>query len=159
VSLALSMAGGAIFDAARLPIPRQQPPLQLGGAIELIAARQGDQTVRRGETLSPALAWRALSESEASYTVFVQAIDDKGVKAGQLDRLPCGGGCLTTSWQPGDVIGEWYELPISADAPPGRYQLIAGMYDLATGEQLPVKDLLTGEALDYIPLGLIEVMP
>ena len=159
VSLALSMAGGAIFDAARLPIPRQQPPLQLGGAIELIAARQGDQTVRRGETLSPAVVWRALSAPEASYTVFVQAIDDKGVKAGQIDRLPCGGGCLTTSWQPGDLIGEWYELPISADAPPGRYQLIAGMYDLATGEQLPVKDLLTGEALDYIPLGLIEVMP
>jgi len=89
----------------------------------------------------------------------VQAIDDKGVKAGQLDRLPCGGGCLTTSWRPGDLAGEWYELPIRADAPPGRYQLIAGLYDLATGERLPVQVLGSSAVLDYVPLGFVEVMP
>jgi len=159
VLLTRSLMPDSTFDAARLPIPQQQPPPRLGDAIELIAAWQGEATVRRGEILSLALVWRALAVPEASYTVFVQAIDDKGVKAGQLDWLPCGGGCPTTSWRPGDLVGEWYQLPISADAPPGRYQLIAGMYNLATGEQLPVQNLLTAEALDYVPLGFVEVMP
>ena len=147
------------FDAARLPIPQQQPPPRLGDAIELIAAWQGEATVRQGETLSLALAWRTLAPPDASYTVFVQAVDDQGVKAGQLDRLPCGGGCPTTSWRPGDLVGEWYQLPISADAPPGRYRLIAGLYDLATGERLPVQGLSGRGALDYVPLGFVEVMP
>ncbi len=159
VSLALSLPPGSTFDAARLPIPQQQPPLQLGDAIELVAARGGDTTVRRGGTLSLALVWRALAAPEVSYTVFVQAVDDMGVKAGQIDRLPCGGGCLTTSWRPGDLIGEWVELPISAGAPPGRYRLIAGLYDLATGERLPVRGLGGSAALDYVPLGFVEVMP
>ena len=142
-----------------LPIPPRQPPLQVGDAIELFAAWQGDTTIRQGEALSLALAWRALATPETSYTVFVQAVDDKGVKAGQLDRLPCGGGCLTTSWQPGEVIGEWMEMPILAGAPPGRYELIAGMYDLATGERLPVQGLPTAESLDYVSLGFVEVTP
>ena len=159
VPLTLSLEPGRTFDTARLPIPQQQPPPRLGDVIELAAAWQGDTAVRRGETLSLALAWRALAPPDASYTVFVQAIDDQGVKAGQLDRLPCGGGCLTTSWLPGDLVGEWYELPISADAPPGRYQLITGLYDLATGKRLPVQNLPGPTALDYVSLGFVEVMP
>jgi len=159
VPLTLSFEPGRPFDTARLPIPQQQPPPRLGDMIELAAAWPGDATVRQGENLPLALAWRALAPPDASYTVFVQAIDDEGVKAGQLDWLPCGGDCLTTSWRPGDLIGEWYELPIRADAPPGRYQLIAGMYDLATGERLPVQGPPGSAALDYVPLGFVEVMP
>ena len=159
VPLALSLAPGSPFDPARLPVPQLQPPPRLGDAIELVAARQGDATVRRGEYLPLALVWRALATPGASYTVFVQAVDDKGVKAGQLDQLPCGGDCLTTSWQPGHLVGEWVDLAISAGAPPGRYQLIAGMYDLATGERLPVQGLPGSAVLDYVLLGFVEVTP
>jgi len=159
VPLTLSLKPGDTFDAARLPIPLQQPPPRLGDAIELAAAWQGSATVRRGETLSLALVWRALATPEASYTVFVQAVDDAGVKAGQLDRLPCSGGCLTTYWQPGDLVGEWVELSIRADAQPGRYRLIAGLYDLATGERLPVQGLPGSSVPDYVPLGFVEVIP
>ncbi len=159
VLLALSPPPGSTFDLARLPIPQLQPAPRLGDAIEMFAAWQGTETTRQGETLPLALVWRALAFPETSYTVFVQAIDGAGVKAGQIDRLPCGGGCLTTSWQPGDVIGEWMEMPILAGAPPGRYELIAGMYDLATGERLPVQGLPTAGAPDYVSLGFVEVMP
>jgi 4-amino-4-deoxy-L-arabinose transferase-like glycosyltransferase len=159
VSLALSLEPGRTFDAARLPIPQQQPPPRLGDAIELAAAWQGDTTVRQGEALSLALVWRTLATPQVSYTVFIQAVDDAGVKAGQLDRLPCGGSCLTTSWQRGDLVGEWLELPIGAGAPPGHYRLITGLYDLATGERLPVQVLGSSAVLDYVPLGFVEVKP
>jgi len=159
VPLALSLKPGDTFDAARLPVPQRQPPPWLGDAIKLEAAWGGDTTVRRGGTLPLALAWRAMAAPEASYTVFIQAVDDRGVKAGQLDRLPCDGGCLTSSWQPGDLVGEWVELPIRGDTPPGTYELIAGMYDLATGERLPVGGLGLPVVLDYVLLGYVKVTP
>jgi hypothetical protein len=150
------------FDPARLPIPLLGDSANLGDSAELIATDTGAETIKAGSTLPLALYWRALAPTDVSYTVFAQAIDEDGIKAGQLDLLPCGGGCPTTTWRPGDVVGQWYQLPISASAPPGRYQLIAGMYDLATGERLPWLDATAeggNAAAGQIPLGWIEVEP
>jgi hypothetical protein len=94
-----------------------------------------------------------------SYTAFVQAIDEEGGKAGQVDRLPCDGGCPTTTWRPGDLVGERYDLAVLPDAPRGRYWLIAGMYDLATGEHLPWLDAQGNMAGTYLVLGTLDVQP
>ncbi len=128
VSLALSLEPGRTFDVARLPIPRQQPPALLGNTHRAgrCLAGQHDSPARRGPVTGACVAHPG-DTTGMSYTVFIQAVDDAGVKAGQLDRLPCGGGCLTTSWQRGDLVGEWLELPISAGAPPGHYRLITGL--------------------------------
>jgi hypothetical protein len=125
----------------------------------LVAAQVEGGTIRPGETLSLTLYWRALAPMDTSYTVFVQAIDEQGTKVAQVDRLPCGGGCPTTTWRPGDLIGESYELAIRPDAPPGRYELIAGMYDLDTGQRL--QQLEAGGTLvtDHLNLGSVEVQP
>ncbi len=48
------------------------------------------------------------------------------------DNLP------TTCWQPGEFITDPYEIHLAPDAPPGEYTLEVGMYDLPTGERLPV---------------------
>jgi hypothetical protein len=58
-----------------------------------------------------------------------------------------------------DLVGEWYALPIRMDAPPGRYRLIAGMYDLATGQRLPVLDAQGKVASDHVLLDTVEVLP
>ena len=91
--------------------------------------------------------------------MFLQVIDEDGSKAGQLDRPPCSGGCPTTSWRPGDLIGEWFEIPIDADAPPGNYQVIAGMYDLASGERLPWFDAEGVPLGDSLVLASVQVLP
>jgi 4-amino-4-deoxy-L-arabinose transferase-like glycosyltransferase len=116
-------------------------------------------TVRPGQALEVALYWRALAPMDTSYTVFLQAVDENGTKAGQVDRLPCDGGCLTTTWRPGDIVGEHYDLLIARDAAPGSYQLIAGMYDLATGEQLPLLDAQGRPAGTHLSLGTIQIQP
>lgn len=99
-----------------------------------------------GDNLELIVVWRALGASAVSYTLFVQAVDDQGGKVGQLDRLPCGGECPTSGWHPGDFIGERLLLPIRPEAQPGSYRLILGMYDLQTGQRLPVLDA-RGEAV------------
>jgi hypothetical protein len=57
----------------------------------------------------------------------------------------------------GDLIGERYDLLIGSDAPPGRYQIIAGMYDLATGENLPWLDDRGGSVGNHLVLGVVDV--
>ncbi len=148
---------GRPFEAARLSGAPERK--KLGDGVELIAAQVEEGVARPGGGVSLALCWQALSPLERSYTVFVQAIDQADRKAGQVDRLPCDGGCPTPTWRPGDLIGEWFEVPIRADAPPGRYRLIVGMYDLATGERLPWFDTQGHPLGDFLQLGFIEVRP
>jgi hypothetical protein len=147
------------FDAARLPVPPLQTMENLGGTVQLAAVQLGEAEVRRGEVLPLTLIWRALAPMNPSYTLFVQAVDGTGSKAGQIDSLPCAGGCPTTTWRPGDLVGQRYHLLISADAPPGRYQIIAGMYDLATGERLPQLDTQGNAVGDHLLLGSLDVQP
>jgi hypothetical protein len=127
--------------------------------VELIGLQVGRETVSAGEDLGIVLYWQALAAMDTSYTVFLQAVDEDGTKAGQVDRLPCDGGCPTTAWRPGDVVGEHYDLPIAPDAAAGSYEIIAGMYDLATGEQLPALDAQGREAGTYLSLGTIRIKP
>lgn len=148
---------GAAFDPARLPAPLLERPPRLGEVVELVAVQIERTTVRRGEALAVGLYWRALAPMDRSYTVFVQAIDARGVKAGQVDRLPCAGECPTTVWRAGDLIGERYDLPIGADAPPGAYRLIAGMYDLTSGENLSWGDDQGNVLGPALPIGTVQV--
>jgi hypothetical protein len=131
----------------------------VGDSIGLIAFQIEQATIQPGETLAVVLYWRALASMDASYTVTVQAINERQIKAGQADRLPCYGGCPTTIWRPGDLVAERYDLPIAAEAIPGRYQLIAGMYDLATGGNLTWHDAEGRDLGPYLPLATVEVQP
>ena len=38
----------------------------------------------------------------------------------------------------GEYITDAYEVKLAADAPPGEYQLVIGLYNPETGERLPV---------------------
>ncbi len=150
-------ATGLPLDASRLPtVPLEERP-RLGDAVELIAAESGETQVLAGETLSLALYWRALAPMETSYTEFVQVIDESGSKAGQTDSLPCHGGCQTTTWRAGDLVGERYDLDIASDAAPGRYQIVAGMYDLTTMENLVWLDAEGSPIGEYRVLGFVDV--
>ncbi|MGC9335983.1 MAG: ArnT family glycosyltransferase [Anaerolineae bacterium] len=147
------------FDRQRLPVPPLATSMPLGQVVELVGLQVEGDTVRVGQEVEVALYWRALAPMDTSYTVFLHAVAEDGAKAGQIDRLPCGGGCPTTAWRPGDIAGEQYELPITRDAVAGTYQIVAGMYDLATGEPLPFVDAQGREAGTYLSLGTIQVEP
>ncbi len=142
------------FALDRLPVPPLEDQPRLGEFVALVAVQAEDREIRRGRALPMALHWRALAPTGTSYTVFVQLVDETGEKAGQVDCLPCNGGCPTTTWRPGDLVGEWYEVPIRPDAPPGDYQLIAGLYDLQTG-----KNLKSPDGRPYLTLGSVRVEP
>lgn len=96
--------------------------------------------VRPGEELQLTLYWQALEEGGRDYTVFVHLLDREGRIWDQADAQPLGGDYPTSFWGRGELIRDEYFLSLPPQAPPGAYEIEVGMYLLATGERLPVRD-------------------
>jgi 4-amino-4-deoxy-L-arabinose transferase-like glycosyltransferase len=114
--------------------------LRLDEAIRFLGYDLDQQDVSAGGSLRLTLYWQALAETDTSYTVFNHLIDDENRIWGQRDGIPGAGALPTSSWIAGEYVIDEYEISVQADAPPGRYVLETGMYDLATMKRLPVLD-------------------
>ena len=58
----------------------------------------------------------------------------------QSDGEPAGWGRPTTGWAAGEVVEDERVLRIPGDAEGGVYEIVTGMYELGTGERLPLGD-------------------
>ncbi len=67
--------------------------------------------------------------------------------------MPASGARPTSSFVPGEYVADEHLLGGSAALPPGRYTLIAGLYDPATGERLTAPDGKT-----FLELAEVEVI-
>ena len=128
--------------------PQASHPLQanLGGDAELL----GYDLSTGQEEARLTLYWRALTEMQNSYTVFVHLLDDEGRVQAQRDSIPGGGQFPTTGWMEGEIIVDEYVIP----APPGKYLIEVGMYQAESGKRLPV---IGGEEEDRIILEEVEI--
>ncbi|MGC8880234.1 MAG: ArnT family glycosyltransferase, partial [Anaerolineae bacterium] len=83
------------------------------------------------------LYWRCDASLPADYTTFVHL-----TKAGtaeivaQMDRPPANGAYPTSLWDVGEVIRDVVTMPLPVDLPPGEYDILAGLYDITTGQRL-----------------------
>lgn len=110
-----------------------------------------------GDVVSLSLFWRAEQPMDQDYVVFVQLLDEQGQLRAQVDRTPVGGFRPTSSWQPGEGIGDNHGLELPVGLEPGEYQLIAGLYLPATLERLVVNTADGTELGDYVLLTTIIV--
>lgn len=83
------------------------------------------------------LYWQADAPITGQYKVFVHLVDDDGRIVAQHDSFPADGAAPTESWRKGEVIADTHVLAVPA---PGHYRILAGLYDPATGQRLPVWD-------------------
>jgi hypothetical protein len=116
-----------------------------------------------GQTLELVLYWRSLAATDNAYTAFVHLLGSLVNPAsgnalwGQQDKQPGGGSYPTTAWKPGELILDRFAVTLSASAPPGEYEIEAGMYLLATGERLPVLDEHGSKRDDRVVLATLVV--
>lgn len=103
------------------------------------------------------LHWQALAAMTVRYKIFVHLVGDGGpmdirAQADVYPRLP------TTAWLPGEYLSDFVTLDLPAGLSPGRYTLLLGWYEEATGQRLSAFDG-TGEmvgdslALEQFDLG------
>ena len=111
------------------------------------------------EVLHVSLSWRSLHSAKGDYTVFVHLIDESERIWAQHDGEPVGGSHPTSSWQPGEEITDHHGLALPADLPPGKYRLAVGLYDVATGERLPVVTGQGAAPTDRVLVGSLLIAP
>ncbi|MEE8390489.1 MAG: hypothetical protein V3S14_06790 [Anaerolineae bacterium] len=109
----------------------------LGERIELIGYSVPDSPPAPGEPLAVTLYWRALTEMDEDYTVFVHLFDDADVLYAQGDGPPLGNDYPTSFWSPGEVLADTHILLLQR-APPVSGYLLVGLYRLTDGTRLPV---------------------
>jgi hypothetical protein len=96
-------------------------------------------SARPGQTVPVTLYWKALAPVPVNLRVFVHFIGPDGQLWGQSDK-----------WNPADFpTGRWpldhyvrddHDAQLRLDAPPGRYQVIAGLWDPDTGQRMFLLD-------------------
>ncbi|MGQ9786508.1 MAG: hypothetical protein ACUVSJ_08615, partial [Anaerolineae bacterium] len=117
------------------PSPEHPRADNLGELVTLI----GYDLSLRSTELEIALYWRCDAPLPIDYTTFVHL-----TKAGttdiitQMDRPPADGAYPTSLWDVGEVIRDVVTVPLPVDLPPGEYDLLVGLYDVATGQRLAV---------------------
>jgi hypothetical protein len=142
----------AAFDAnARANLPLGYPviedkivhPLRINFDQQIwlegydITARE---PLKPGDTFRLTLYWRAQHPLDKSYKVFNQAFYGNGTMVAQKDGYPVCDRQLTSTWYPGELITDVYDIGVAVDAPAGRYPLYTGLYFEETQARLPVLD-------------------
>jgi 4-amino-4-deoxy-L-arabinose transferase-like glycosyltransferase len=136
--------------------PEHEVGANLGDRVILDGYTLLTPQVRAGDIVQIALYWRAQEAIQRRYKVFVHLLDAGGKVVGQHDAEPGGGARLTTTWEEGESVEDNYGVLVEPGTPPGRAEIEVGMYDLETGERLPV--LEGGEAVDTrVLLGAVQI--
>ena len=138
----------ALVDLGPLAIEKTDrlfiaPPLE-----NKLDATFGNEITLLGYEISPIddgvyklqLAWQAVREPSANYTVFVHVLDQDGACCiWQQDSMPQQNQHPTSRWLPGEVVVDTYEITLPADLPAGEYPVESGLYIAETGQRLTVK--------------------
>ncbi|MBE7549773.1 MAG: hypothetical protein HS126_01675 [Anaerolineales bacterium] len=126
-----------------------------GRAIRLVGSQLAQTEAAPGDWLRFTLVWQADQPLENDLTVFTQLLGPDGQVWGQYDNQPKGGWYSTSLWPPGQIVSDDYAFQIKADAPAGEYRLIAGLYNSASLERLPVQT--PAGAADFVEVGTVQV--
>lgn len=103
--------------------------VELGGRATLLGLTETIAPARRGQTIDLELVWQALAPFDRNLTVFVHLTDGEGRVWAAHDGVPAAGVRPTRGWLTGEVIRDPHPIAVPTDVAPGRYRLIAGMYD------------------------------
>ncbi len=96
--------------------------------------------LKPGDTFRLTLYWRAQQRFAQDYKVFNQSYYGNGTMVAQKDGYSVCDREPTTTWSPGKLITDVYDIPVADDAPAGVYPLYTGLYLEQTQARLPVLD-------------------
>jgi len=125
----------------------QQVYFEVGEEIALIGYDW--QPAAPGRTAELTLYWKALRPVPTNYQVFVHLRDSAGAVVAQSDKLNPGD-YPATRWPLDKYVRDPHQFIVPAGIPPGEYRLAVGLWRMAEGERLPVRDAAGNELGDSI---------
>ena len=136
------LAAIKVLSNPTAPEPAFSVGAKLGEEIDLLGydLEPAQSAIRPGDSITLTLHFQGRSPIAQDLTRFVHLYNlDLGM-AGQVDSKPSNGSNPTWAWIPGEVVLDKVVLTLPDSVPPGRYSLLAGLYDPATAERLPVQN-------------------
>jgi hypothetical protein len=97
--------------------------IELGDTIELAGFGYGEADFLPATVVPVTLYWRALVQPAHDYSVSLRLLNDQGQEVFKVDsQHPVLGTYPTSQWSAGEVVGDYYEIQLPGDLPPGTYQ-------------------------------------
>lgn len=122
-------------SSAALPIERPVD-VAVGGAARLLGYSATPGPLLPGDDLNVNLFWQTLSAVDGrNLSAFVQLLDRHGQVVAGWEGPPVPWR-QTGDWQPGELVRSQHILRLPATLPSGRYHLVAGLFDPASGQRL-----------------------
>jgi 4-amino-4-deoxy-L-arabinose transferase-like glycosyltransferase len=120
-----------------------------GPNIRLLGFDQSGE-LRPGATVRFKLSWATSAPPPKDYWLFAHLLGPGNQRYAQID-LPY----ATSQWTPGNFAASELPIALPPDAPAGRYRLLIGLYDQATGQRLELTSdeqsrLLAGESNAFV---------
>lgn len=102
----------------------------LAGQVALLGYSTAATSIAPDSVVDVTLYWQTATALGYPYSTYVHVVRaDGSVPFAGSDRRPGGDYYPATLWKPGQVIADRHRIAVPADAEPGTYRLIAGMYE------------------------------
>jgi hypothetical protein len=150
VILPLLGAGPGLAPAFAVVNVPPTPVAFFGDDAVVLLRLQSEGRWTAGGRMTITADWLALAKPTFDYSLFIHVLDAEGNRVAQLDTQPQGGARPMTTWEPGEVLSDRYELTVPAEAKE-PLRLMLGLYNWQTLVRLPVRPRL-GAAADAITL-------
>jgi hypothetical protein len=83
------------------------------GDVELIAYETDNRRYFPGDTVPITLYWHVVEQSEQDNSIFLTFTDPDGNVIGKIDTYPGGGSLLSSTWQPGAIYADEYQIELA----------------------------------------------
>ncbi|MBL8154396.1 MAG: hypothetical protein JNM70_09445, partial [Anaerolineae bacterium] len=147
-------------DDLDLPNPIR---INFDNQIELVGYSLTDLSPQPGDTIQLTLYWRGLRQIDTDYKIFANIIDPSTlIKYAASDGMPVNWQAPTSTWTPGTIIEDVHPLAVSADAPPGIYELELGIYQEKPDGSIERLRIVTpdgGMSDNFIYLSRVRIIP
>ncbi|MBI4770327.1 MAG: hypothetical protein HY784_07960 [Chloroflexi bacterium] len=131
----------------------------IGQAARLLGYRLDREMLHPGDTLHVTVFWLPQAATDRPYTVFVHLYAPQAGSLAQINSYPLQGSYPTTAWVYNAAFAETYALTLAQDAPTtGDAQIVLGLYDLQSGQRLPVSGADAGSEVEsWVQFGRLRV--
>lgn len=151
----------SVFAWSPQPLAGAEPShairAELGGRLAIEGWELDREWLQGGASSTLVLAWRGVAPVAPPARIFVHLLGADGSSYPVYDGEPREGRYPFWLWQPGAAVRDQATLTLPASIPAGRYELVVGVYNPATGAALPVSAGPATAREPAVLLGEVEV--
>ena len=101
----------------------------LASNIQLVGYHADSLTPSAGDAFNATLYWNAPTVVDGNYLVYLRLLDSNNLVAWQsVGSVPVNGLYPTNAWRGGEIISDFYSLPLNLALAPGHYRLQVGLF-------------------------------